>query len=56
MQHEAMRIYKALIDKREDWGGALVLLCGSGCAQAGAPAAVSIAGGTTLAIDSDAAP
>jgi urocanate hydratase len=50
-----MRIYKALVDEREDWGGGLVLCCGAGCADSGIPAAVSIAGGTTLAIDSDAA-
>jgi urocanate hydratase len=50
-----MRIYKALVDQRADWGGKLVLLCGPGCALDGEPAAISIAGGTTLAIDSDAA-
>ncbi|HEV2619014.1 MAG TPA: hypothetical protein VGU23_03650, partial [Acidobacteriaceae bacterium] len=33
----------------------LVLLCGAGCVGGGAPAAVSIAGGATLAIDADAA-
>jgi len=55
MQHEAMLIYKTLIDLREDWSGCLVLCCGSGCADAGTPAAVSIAGGALLAIDSDAA-
>jgi hypothetical protein len=55
LQHETLRIYQSLIDLREDWSGSLVLCCGSGCAHTGAPAAVSIAGGTTLAIDSDAA-
>jgi len=50
-----MRIYKTLVDIREDWGGGLVLCCGSGCAHTGVPAAVSVAGGTTLAVDSDAA-
>jgi hypothetical protein len=55
LQHEAMRIYQTLVDQREDWGGSLVLLCGSGCADTAAPAAVSVAGGTVLAIDSDAA-
>jgi urocanate hydratase len=53
MQRETMRLYGALADVREDWGGRLVLLCGPGCALTGAPAAVSIAGGTTLALDSD---
>jgi urocanate hydratase len=55
LQLETMRIYKTLIDLREDWGGKLVLCLGSDCAQSGVPSAVSIAGGTTLAIDSDAA-
>jgi hypothetical protein len=59
IQHEAMRVYYALIELRPnldpDWGGGLVLLCGAGCVSGGAPAAVSIAGGATLAIDSDAA-
>lgn len=55
VQLETMRHYRALVAMREDWGGRLVLLCGPGCAQTGAPAAVSIAGGTTLAVDADAA-
>lgn len=55
LQHETMRLYRALTAERDDWGGKLVLLHGPGCAHTGAPAAVSIAGGTTLAIDSDAA-
>ena len=55
IQHEAMLIYETLIDLREDWSGCLVLCCGSGCADAGTPAAVSIAGGALLAIDSEAA-
>jgi urocanate hydratase len=54
LQHETMRIYKNVIDFGEEWGGRLVLCCGPGCAQSGAPTAVSIARGTTLAIDSDA--
>jgi Urocanase Rossmann-like domain len=55
LQHETMRIYKILVAVREDWGGKLILCCGPGCAQTGAPTAVNIAGGTTLAVDSDAA-
>jgi hypothetical protein len=55
LQYKTMRNYKGLVDQRADWGGKLVLLCGPGCALDGEPAAVSIAGGTTLAIDSDAA-
>jgi hypothetical protein len=54
LQLETMRIYRALSTQREDWGGKLVLMCGMGCAQSGAPAAVSIAGGTSLALDADA--
>ena len=50
-----MRVYKNLVGLREDWGGKLVLCSGPGCAQTGVPAAVNIAGGTTLAVDSDAA-
>jgi hypothetical protein len=55
LQHETVRIYRTLIGIRGDWGGKLVLCCGPSCAFSGLPAAVSIAGGTTLAIDSDAA-
>jgi urocanate hydratase len=50
-----MHIYQTLIDLRADWGGKLVLCLGAECAQSGVPTAVSIAAGTTLAIDSDAA-
>jgi urocanate hydratase len=53
-QLETLRLYGALVDVREDWGGGLVLCCGEGCAASGTPAAVSIAGGATLAVDSDA--
>jgi urocanate hydratase len=53
-QLETLRLYGALIDEREDWGGSLVLCCGEGSAASGMPAAVSIAGGATLAIEADA--
>ena len=53
-QLQTLRLYGALMDVREDWGGGLVLCCGEGCAASGVPAAVSIAGGATLAVDSDA--
>ncbi|MGD0888471.1 MAG: hypothetical protein ABR889_04415 [Acidobacteriaceae bacterium] len=52
-QLETLRLYGALIEEREDWGGGLVLCCGEGCAASGVPASVSIAGGVTLALDSD---
>jgi len=50
-----MRLYRALTAQHSDWGGKLVLLTGPACAQSGAAPAVSIAGGTSLALDSDAA-
>jgi len=49
-----MRLYRALVASREDWGGALVLCSGAGCAASGIPVAASIAGAATLAIDVDA--
>jgi len=53
IQHETMQLYRTLVDLCDDWGGKLVLLHGTGCVSTGAPPAVSIANGTTLAIDSD---
>jgi hypothetical protein len=55
LQLETMRHYKGLADQRADWAGCLVLLFGPGCTADGTPAAVSIASGTTLAVDADAA-
>jgi len=52
-QLETLRVYGALIDERNDWGGRLVLCCGEGCAASGSLAAVSIAGGATLVLDAD---
>jgi len=49
-----MRRYRALVELREDWGGALVLCSGAGCAASGIPVAASIAGAATLAIEADA--
>ena len=54
-QLDTLRIYGGLVADREDLGGGLALCCGEGCAASGMPAAVSIAGGATLAIDGDAA-
>ena len=54
-QLETLRLYGALMEVREDWGGRLVLCCGDGCVASGTAAAVSIAGGATLAVDGDAA-
>ena len=52
-QLETLRLYGALIEEREDWGGGLVLCCGEGCATSRVPAGVSIAGGATLVLDGD---
>ena len=41
--------------RREIWAGALVFACGAGVMGTGLPAAVNIAGGTSLLLDSDAA-
>ncbi len=49
-----MRHYRALVNARESWGGALVLCSGSGCAASGIPVAASVAGAATLAVDADA--
>ena len=54
LQLQTLLLYKALVEAREDWGGKLVLSCGRNSALSGVPAAASIAGATTLAIDSDA--
>jgi urocanate hydratase len=53
-QLNTLRLYGALIDQREDWGGKLVLGCGTNCAASGIPPAVSIAGGACLVIEADA--
>lgn len=49
-----MRLYRALVASRTDWGGALVLCSGTGCANTGIPVSASVAGAATLAIDADA--
>lgn len=54
LQRQTMRLYRALAASREDWGGALVLCSGQGCAASGIPVAASVAGAATLAIDADA--
>ena len=55
LQRETLRLYGELIARRENWGGQLVFTSGEGSSASGLPAAVSIAGGTTLALDPDAA-
>lgn len=55
LQRQTLRLYGELICRRPNYGGRLVLTTGPGCSASGLPAAVSIAGGTTLAIDPDTA-
>jgi urocanate hydratase len=55
LQIQVLRLYGELIARRPNYGGQLVFTCGETCSATGLPAAVSIAGGTTLAADSDAA-
>jgi urocanate hydratase len=55
LQRQTLRLYGELIARRENWGGQLVFTAGEGSSASGLPAAVSIAGGTTLALDPDAA-
>jgi urocanate hydratase len=54
LQRQTLRHYGELISRRQSWGGQLVFTCGEGCSTSGLSAAVSIAGGTTLALDPDA--
>jgi urocanate hydratase len=53
-QLNTLRLYGALTEQREDWSGKLVLGCSENCATSGIPPAVSIAGGTCLAVEADA--
>jgi hypothetical protein len=54
-QLQALRLYGELICRGESYGGQLIFTSAIGCSASGLPAAVSIAGGTTLALDPDAA-
>jgi urocanate hydratase len=54
LQRQTLRLYGELIARRPSWGGRLVFTGGEGCSATGLPAAVSIAGGNTLALDPDA--
>jgi hypothetical protein len=55
LQRQTLRLYGELVSRRANYGGQLVFTRGTGCSATGLPAAVSIAGGTTLALDPDAA-
>jgi urocanate hydratase len=54
LQRHTLRHYGNLIARRESWAGRLVFTAGEGSSATGLPAAVSIAGGCTLALDPDA--
>jgi hypothetical protein len=55
LQRQTLRLYGELMARRESWPGQLVFACGEGVSATGLPAAVSIAGGTSLVVDSAAA-
>ncbi|MGA7159275.1 MAG: hypothetical protein WBY53_20700 [Acidobacteriaceae bacterium] len=55
LQRQTLQLYGELMARRPRWAGALVFSSGAGVAATGLPAAVSIAGGTSLLLDSDAA-
>ena len=55
LQRQTLRLYGELIARRESWAKRLVFACGQGCSSTGLSAAVSIAGGTSLLVDSDSA-
>jgi hypothetical protein len=55
LQRQTLRLYGALMRRRESWAGKLVFACGAGSSGTGLAAAVSIAGGTTLVVDPDGA-
>ena len=55
LQRHTLRFYGELIARRPTYGGRLIFTCGDACSATGLPAAVSIAGGTTFALDPDAA-
>jgi urocanate hydratase len=55
LQRQTLRLYGELIARRTNYGGQLVFACGEGTSATGFAAAVSIAGGTSLVVDPDAA-
>ena len=55
LQHQTLRLYGELAARRESWAGQLVFAYGAGASATGLPAAVSIAGGTSLLLDPDTA-
>jgi hypothetical protein len=55
LQRHTLRLYGELVARHESWAGKLVFAWGDGASATGLPAAVSIAGGTSLLLDPDAA-
>jgi urocanate hydratase len=55
LQRQTLRLYGELVARHESWAGKLVFACGEGASATGLPAAASIAGGTALLLDPDAA-
>jgi urocanate hydratase len=55
LQRQTLRLYGELLARSERWAGKLVFTSGTGASATGLPAAVSIAGGTSLILDSDSA-
>jgi hypothetical protein len=55
LQRQTLQLYGELMARRESWAGQLVFACGAGASATGLPAAVSIAGGTSLILDPDTA-
>jgi urocanate hydratase len=55
LQWQTLRLYGELVARRDNWAGQLVFVYGAGASATGLPAAVSIAGGTSLLLDPDAA-
>jgi urocanate hydratase len=53
LQRQTLRLYGELLARSERWVGKLVFTSGVGASATGLPAAVSIAGGTTLILDPD---
>jgi hypothetical protein len=54
LQIQTLRLYGELVSRRSNCGGQLIFTSGTASSATGLPAAVSIAGGTTLALDPDA--
>lgn len=55
LQRQTLRLYGELVCRQESWAGKLIFTCGPQSSATGLAAAVSIVGGTSLVVDSDAA-